>query len=433
MSHPRRIHRAWILTAADAHSACDASDRPADRVLQGVFRARKRMGRRDRAFVADLVFAMLRSRRRLDAVADHADPPLDPVERVVAHLVLDGVPDDALAIDDVIVARARGAVSRWRDRPTPTDPRDQVAEAWSVPRWLVDAWATERSVDALPAIAEAFRDRAPLTIRTNPLRATRDEVAAALAAEGVETRPTRWSPLGLHVEGRIQSRRSPSFGDGLWEVQDEGSQLLAVLCAAEPGQTVVDACAGAGGKTLALAAAMQGRGSLYAFDNDERRLGGLRPRARRADAHNIRTEVVDRPNHPRLKRLKGRVDTVLIDAPCSGLGVLRRNPDAARRVTPDWLDELQGAQRGLLEQYADVVRPGGRMVYATCSVLGRENQDAVDDFVARHPDWRRVPVRDVLEAAGVPVPDGVDTDLTLWPDLHGTDGFFAAVLERTEG
>jgi 16S rRNA (cytosine967-C5)-methyltransferase len=254
---------------------------------------------------------------------------------------------------------------------------------------------------------------------------------AALRDEGVEAEPTRWSPIGITVRGRLQSRHSPSFAAGLWEVQDEGSQLLALLCDARPGQTIVDACAGAGGKTLALAAMMQGRGTLFAFDNNPRRLAGLRPRARRADVHNVRIEVIDRPGHPRMKRLRGRADVVLIDAPCSGLGVLRRNPDAANRVTDAWLDELSSLQKGLLDQYARVVRPGGRMVYATCSVLQRENGDAVDAFVASHDEWRTVPAIEALAEAGVAAPDDIGERLELWPDRHGTDGFFAAVLERS--
>lgn len=390
------------------------------------------MGRRDRAFVADLVFAMIRRRARLDAIAATVTPGLDMTERVVAHLVATGVPPSSIAIDEVVLGRAQAALAAWRSRPDPTSHRDRIAFDASVPRWLVDAWADRRGDDALVAIAEAFRQRAPLTVRANRLAASRDDVVAALRDEGVEATPTRWSPNGLVVEGRLNSRTSPSFEVGLWEVQDEGSQLLAVLCDARPGQTVVDACAGAGGKTLALAAAMHGRGSLHAFDNDERRLAGLRPRARRADAHNIRTEVIDRPNHPRLKRLRGRVDTVLIDAPCSGLGVLRRNPDATRRVTDGWLTTLGQTQSQLLEQYAAVVRPGGHMVYATCSVLDRENRQVVDAFVEAHADWHHVPVTDRLAAMGIePIP-GVGRDLELWPDLHGTDGFYAAVLERRD-
>jgi len=273
--------------------------------------------------------------------------------------------------------------------------------------------------------------RAPLTARTNLLKTTRDQLRERLAQEGVETEPTPLSPLGLFLRTRINAFSLESFREGLFELQDEGSQLLGMLVDAPPTR-VVDACAGAGGKTLQLAAQMKNRGELFALDIDARRLGELKLRARRAGAHNVRIRPIP-PTGPEvsatLADLVGKADRVLVDAPCSGSGTFRRKPDARYRLTEAQLANHVERQKALLEQFAPLVKPGARLIYGTCSMLREENEDVVAAFLARHPEFSVLPPADRLgQELGAKVDSGGFLRVT--PGQHGTDGFFGATLVR---
>jgi 16S rRNA (cytosine967-C5)-methyltransferase len=294
-------------------------------------------------------------------------------------------------------------------------------------------WLCERLV-ALGGEALALSSTAapPQTLRVNTLKATRLELLKTLAEQGVEANPCRFSPVGVTVTRRTNIFRTAAWKAGLFEVQDEGSQLVALVAGATAGQRVVDGCAGAGGKTLALAAAMQNKGTLIALDVHSGRLKALQERTAKAGVHNVRVHDLEADKKAR-KRLRDQCDVVLVDAPCSGSGVLRRNPDTGWRLVEDDVKRLCGVQGDLLDRYARLVKPGGVLVYATCSLLNDENAAVVDAFVAAHPDFSRLSTRKRLASVGVDVDglDGPGDDLVLDPVRHGTDGFFAAVLQRS--
>jgi 16S rRNA (cytosine967-C5)-methyltransferase len=296
-------------------------------------------------------------------------------------------------------------------------PDEPVADLALLPDWLTVQFAAAFGADA-PAEAAALLGRASLDLRVNSLKATREAVLADLP--GAE--PTVLSPLGLRLADGAQVETLPAFGAGLVEVQDEGSQLVALAAGARPGMTVVDLCAGAGGKTLALAAAMAGEGQLVASDTDRGRLRAMAPRLERAGVTNVEARLLDPGREAAaLADLAGAADVVLIDAPCSGTGTWRRNPEARWRLTPERLARLVDAQARLLEIGAALVRPGGRLVYAVCSVLPNEGRHQAAGFGAAHPDWRPA-------ALGLPVGDGTTALLT--PHRHGCDGFFIAGWQR---
>jgi 16S rRNA (cytosine967-C5)-methyltransferase len=290
----------------------------------------------------------------------------------------------------------------------------------SLPDWLSDHFTRELGPDEAEAFCSHLNVPGPITLRVNPARISREGLASRLASEGVSTRPGSWSPLALLVDGpRPNLYGLPSLRDGLFEVQDEGSQLLGLLVDARPGETVVDLCAGAGGKTLQLGASMADSGRLLAYDPDAERLDRLQQRASRAGL--TRVQVLRTPPGSSLG-----ADRVLADVPCSELGSLRRGPDLRFRLSPDSLTAFVPTQRDILARASEVVRPGGRVVYATCTVNRLENQDVVADFLRSHPDFRAVrPGSGWLPEACVQ-----DGFLFVTPHRHGTDGFFAAVLER---
>ncbi len=297
----------------------------------------------------------------------------------------------------------------------------------SWPTWLLARMAAERGeADAL-ALAESLDAPAPAVLRANTLKATREQVIAQLACEGIAARPTRLSQTGLVVEGAAPFA-SAAFRAGLFEQMDEGSQLVAEATAPPPRGRVLDACAGAGGKTLALAALLRGRGRILALDVDRGRLAELRRRARRAGASNVRALAVQGGSLPAQVPLAG-FDRVLVDAPCSGLGTLRRNPEARGRLSAQDVDAFPERQRALLAAYAPCVAPQGRLVYATCSVLPSENERVVEAFLRETPRFAAVPLKEILgRERALELGDG--TQLSLAPHRQGTDGFFAAVLRR---
>ncbi|WP_199753759.1 RsmB/NOP family class I SAM-dependent RNA methyltransferase [Corallococcus sp. AB018] len=381
---------------------------PAERVLDRTLRSHRDLSREGRQALKEAVFNVGLWRRRLGFLLDSSDPSPSQLLFALLHGLV-GVP----ASDAASWAGLAAPV------PLRTGTPPSLALRASLPDWLSDHFVRELGKEAEDFCAH-LNVPGPITLRVNPARISRDALAARLASEGVSTRPGSWSPLALHVDGpRPNLYALPSLREGLFEVQDEGSQLLGLLVESRPGETVLDLCAGAGGKTLQLGAAMKDSGRLLAYDPDAERLDRLQQRASRAGL--TRVQVLRTPPSPGLN-----VDRVLADAPCSELGSLRRGPDLRFRLTPDSLSRYTAIQRDILARAADVVRPGGRVVYATCTVNRAENQDVVADFLRSRPDFRAV-----TPGAGW-LPDACLQDgfLLVTPHRHGTDGFFAAVLER---
>ncbi|NPD26695.1 RsmB/NOP family class I SAM-dependent RNA methyltransferase [Corallococcus exiguus] len=382
---------------------------PAERVLDRTLRSHRDLSREGRQALKEAVFNVGLWRRRLGFLLDSPDPSPSQLLFALLHGLV-GVP-------------ASDAAS-WAGLATPVPLRagtpPSLALRASLPDWLSDHFARELGTEAEDFCAH-LNVPGPITLRVNPARISREALAARLVSEGVSTRPGSWSPLALHVDGpRPNLYALPSLCEGLFEVQDEGSQLLGLLVEARPGETVLDLCAGAGGKTLQLGAAMKDSGRLLAYDPDAERLDRLQQRASRAGL--TRVQVLRTPPSPGLN-----ADRVLADAPCSELGSLRRGPDLRFRLTPDSLSRYTAIQRDILARAADVVRPGGRVVYATCTLNRAENQDVVADFLRSRPDFRAI-----TPGAGW-LPDACLQDgfLLVTPHRHGTDGFFAAVLERS--
>jgi 16S rRNA (cytosine967-C5)-methyltransferase len=408
---------------------------PADRLINDFFRANRQCGSQDRRIVAEAVYGVLRQAGRLTAGLRAAgveigDEPLAPAPWLVAmwFLFVGGVDrrDLPSGIPTMPLGEMRRALTTIDETPPTT--AEALANRASLPLWIAEAWLKEYGPDRALSIGLSMLQPAPITLRTNTLRTTRDALAERLRSEGRETVACKSSRDGLSLTRRASLYEVGSFRDGWFEVQDEGSQMIGYLADPRPGQLVVDGCAGGGGKTLHLAALMQNKGMLYAFDVVERRLAELPRRARRADVHNIRLRPVDSNRAREVTRLYGKADVVLVDAPCSGTGVFRRNPDARWKMG-DRIDTLVELQRDILDAYVPLLKPGGRLVYATCSMLRRENEDQVASLLERHPRLSLVPVQEVLAKQGCSeLSHMLGETLNLAPDLHGTDGFFAAVL-----
>jgi len=297
-----------------------------------------------------------------------------------------------------------------------------------LPEWLLEKMRSSYSDTDILTIGLSMQQGAPLDIRVNTLFAKRDEVLQQLHNQKIEAVATPYSPIGIRLKEKIPLNRDALFTEGKVEVQDEGSQLLGYLLAPRRNDMVVDFCAGAGGKTLMISALMNSQGRLYAMDVSEKRLANLKPRLKRSGASNIQPMLISHENDLKVKRLVGKIDRVLVDAPCSGLGTLRRNPDLKFRQSPGSIEELTRKQAAILASASRLLKQGGRLVYATCSILPEENQQIVQAFLTAHPDFMLKPAGEVLQQQKIALKMG--DYLELRPHLHGTDGFFAAVLER---
>ena len=395
------------------------------------FRGARELRSPERRFAGEAVYGMIRWRRRLAyciGVANATELQLY-LAWLYGEFAGDAQVETELRVAGVDPARLGDCDARLA---AIGDENERIATAQSYPTWLVQRLMAERGAADAEALLAAMNRRAPLTARANRLKNTRDELAAILDAEGVATRPLPLAPDALDLLTNVNAYGLAAFSDGRFELQDAGSQIIAELTAPPPRGLVVDACAGAGGKSLALGALLQNRGRLIAFDVAEGKLEELRTRARRAGLTNLRAIAVatDAPAEEEVK-LRGRADRVLCDVPCSGLGTLRRNPEARWRLQPADLDELPPLQRAILERYAPLVAPGGRLIYATCTVDRAENDAVVDGFLAAHPAFVEVPAKEILgRARALEIGDG--TRLRLLPHVHDSDGFFAAVMRRKD-
>ena len=432
---------ARLQAAIDLLTEMHSGTAPADRSAAAFFRNRSYIGGSDRRAILDHAYAVLRQMAKLDwwigeFTSEQGLPHLERA-RLIAKLVL---------VDGWTADKVAGSFDGGEYRPKQMnrtersfalslegkDIRNGAQPKWvrfEFPEWiegsLVKRFGPHFEQEMAAQIEEAATD-----LRANSLKATRDEAQAALAQENVQAEPTKWSPLGLRVESRPPMGALKCFQDGLIEVQDEGSQLAALLVDAKPGHRVVDFCAGAGGKTLAIAAAMKNKGKIVACDTLKGRVERAGDRLKRAGVFNVERRGLESERDPWVKRHASSFDRVLVDAPCSGTGTWRRNPDAKWNLKEDDLPRLARLQASILDSAQRLVKPGGRLVYATCSMLAEENDEQIDAFLGRHPDFERIPVADIWrEVIGGDCPAAGPT-LSLTPLRHGTDGFFVAILQR---
>jgi 16S rRNA (cytosine967-C5)-methyltransferase len=391
---------------------------PADVTLSRYFKDHPRLGGRERGAIAECVYAVLRNKAFFTdfagAGATMRRLTLLGMAEAIGAESLGGLTEDETAF-----------LARIKDIDRSLLPPKKLA---NLPDWLYDKFVAQYGEEETLALAAVLNTPAPLDLRVNSLKADRDKVIAELATAPIAAEPTPYSALGLRIWKKPALQNLPLFKEGAIEVQDEGSQVLAQLLGARRGEMVVDFCAGAGGKTLAIGAIMRNTGRLYAFDVSEKRLTKLKPRLARSGLSNVHPVVIAHERDAKVKRLAGKIDRVLVDAPCSGMGTLRRNPDVKWRQQPEGIAELTEKQASILDGAARLVKFGGRLVYATCSLLDEENEGIVQGFLASHPDFELVPMHKVLAEQRIPLEMG--DYLKMLPHKHGTDGFFAAVLER---
>lgn len=395
---------------------------PADGVLSHWFRENRALGSRDRNEISETVFDILRNLRRYRHFAQSGEGSEFRRLALLGLLATNG--------DEYLKGVLTPFEQEWLQRISSLDLSTMPWEVrYSLPDWLA---AKLRDFSEADSLVEALNTKAPLDLRVNPLKTDRTAILKMMTdrpySPGNPT-PTPYSPWGIRLSKKVAVHHWPLFKDGSLEVQDEGSQILCALVSPRRGGMVIDFCAGAGGKTLLLGAMMRSSGRIYAFDVSETRLSRAKPRLARSGLSNVTPVVIANENDPRVKRLAGKADRVLVDAPCSGLGTLRRNPDMKWRQSPEGIAEFTDLQQRILQSAARCVAPGGRLVYSTCSILPEENDAQIETFLAKNPDFSLI---NAVESLGDRV-KGLTSDddyLRLRPDVHGTDGFFAAVLER---
>nr|WP_298796248.1 RsmB/NOP family class I SAM-dependent RNA methyltransferase [uncultured Acetobacter sp.] len=415
-----------LLTAMEA-----APRKPADAVANSFFRERRYIGGGDRRAVSGMVWEIMRAWRRLGWWLTKCGTTITPRSLAAADLALKGWPAREIAAlfsDGRFAPGALGydeqdavAALAGEKLDHPDMPR---AIRLELPDWLLPC-LEETFGETLEAELAALSEPATLDLRVNILHTNRRDAQNALGREGLHAILTPLSPWGLRLNGRQPVTSTTCFKDGRIEIQDEGSQLVAAIVGATPDMRILDYCAGAGGKTLAMAMMMENKGHIAACDVSEVRLDGAVRRFRRAGVHNVERHLLKAGDKWAKRRAKS-FDRVLVDAPCSGTGTWRRNPDARLRTTEQDLSELLVKQAEILDRASSLVKPGGRMVYATCSVLRAENASQIDAFLARHADFQLVP----SDSTALPESLQGATMFSLTPYKNGTDGFFAAVLER---
>ena len=391
---------------------------PADTTLSRYFKDHPRLGGRERGAIAEGVYAVLRNKSFFTDFAGSGNG--------MRRLAI-------LGLAEAVGAESLGGLSeeeveflaRIKEIDRTLMPAQKRA---NLPDWLYEKFVAQFGEEETVILAEALNQPAPLDLRVNSIKATRDDVMNELAQAPIVAEPMPFAPLGLRIHKKPSLQNLPLFKSGAIEVQDEGSQVLSQIVGAKRGEMVVDFCAGAGGKTLALGALMRNTGRLYAFDVSEKRLAKLKPRLARSGLSNVHPVQIAHERDVKIKRLAGKVDRVLVDAPCSGLGTLRRNRDVKWRQKPEAVTEMHHKQIAILDGAARLLKGGGRLVYATCSLLEEENDRVVEQFLAAHEDFELVPMSKVLAEQKIDLEMG--DYLKLLPHKHQTDGFFAAVLER---
>jgi len=393
---------------------------PADTTLRYFFK-NERIGSNERELVAETVFGVLRHRLLLEHAC--AGNPT-PRRMALAYLLRFGG-YNLREVEPVLKHDEKEWLTTVKGIKIETLPLSVQSE---LPEWLVQKMQSDYSESDILIIGLSMQHPAPLDIRVNTLLSKREDVLQILNEKNIEATATPYSPIGIRLREKIPLNKDALFTEGKIEVQDEGSQLLGFLLSPKRNDMVVDFCAGAGGKTLMLAAMMKSQGRLYAMDISEKRLANLKPRLKRSGASNIQPMLISHEKDIKVKRLTGKIDRVLVDAPCSGLGTLRRNPDLKFRQSPGSIAELALKQAAILDSASRLLKKAGRLVYATCSILPEENQHIVQAFLEKHPDFVLRPAGEILKQQKIELECG--DYLESRPHLHNTDGFFAAVLER---
>jgi 16S rRNA (cytosine967-C5)-methyltransferase len=420
-------------------------DHPADAVVSKFFRDYRKtyaFGPRERAALAETTYNVLRNKLRFDHFAPSGSGPkerrlaiLGFAQHLKDQAPANNAPKSARHANnsplDFLFSALNKQEAAWLEACEAVSPADLMERhRHNMPEWLVEPLKAQVGEGFWPLVAR-LNGGAPLDLRVNTFTDKRADVQHELKLAGIKAVDTPFSPWGLRIEGKPALSGLDAFSRGAIEVQDEGSQLLALLLDAKRGEMVVDFCAGAGGKTLAIGASMRSTGRLYAFDTSGHRLESLKPRLARSKLSNVHPSAIAHERDERVKRLSGKIDRVLVDAPCSGLGTLRRNPDLKWRQSPKAVEELTVKQTSILASAARLVKSGGRLVYATCSVLPEENEAIAQAFSAAHPNFEPLSAADTLtelkvaNAASLCTTDGLY--LRLWPHIHATDGFFAAI------
>lgn len=407
----------------------------ATEITAEVFRRETALSDAERVAIVEASRHLVRHFPRLERLAAVAGlPPAGPAHDRALYeiwMALDRRIDLAAvarAVPDIDVEALALEISRQQRIESPVD---RIVEVESIPRPVAEMMAAEWGDESV-LLAERLNDHPPRTLRTNTLKIDRDSLRELLAGEGIPTRPTVYSPYGLIADAVANVFKTNAFQSGLFEVQDEASQLGAMLVAPPPRGLLIDACAGAGGKTLALAALMQGKGRIVALDIAEKKTVELRRRARRAGAHQIQAMPTAPDSWPAAVCSDiAKADRIFLDAPCSGTGSLRRNPESKQQFSPADLDRLNAIQRALILRAADSLKPGARIVYATCSILSRENEAIVESVLAERKDLSLMRAVEIWgKSFAGPLTDASGTYLKLAPHRHGTDGFFGAVLRK---
>ncbi len=421
------------------------SGRPADGVIDSFFRSHKYLGSQDRRFIAESVYGTLRHLRRSEVLLwkslgeqNHRIGREDGLLLLIVTYLISIMGDEPLSAADIRPRLKSGPLKELlpdllqrlqkSELHSFDDVVERIAVTHSFPDWIVVKLVDQYGEDGAERLCASLNEQATTTLRVNTLKASVEECQEALRREGVETTRTRLSPFGLVVPKRINMFQLASFREGLFEVQDEGSQLLPFFIDPKPTARILDACAGAGGKTLTFSALMKNRGEIVATDVHHRRLEELRKRARRAGAFNIRPRLVKQISDLS-KDASASFDAVFVDAPCSGLGTIRRNPGLKWTVTEESIRELSEKQKRLLDESAPLVRPGGRLVYATCTLLREENEDVIHHFLRSHPHFQLIHPSAYLSRWNLER-HADDQFVKLTPHGDGTDGFFCAMLQR---
>lgn len=395
---------------------------PADVKLGLFFKQHRDLGTKDRAFVAESVYGVLRRKAFLMYVAEGNDP-----RKLLLAYLIRVLGTSTRDLSEVLNTQQM----EWAHAIKAKKTEDMTkAEKADLPEWFWDKLVVQYGEEEALAIARSFHQQASLDLRVNIIKASREDVIAKFQSEKTEIKPTPYAPYGLRMPQKMTISKHPFFIDGKIEVQDEGSQLLAQLVAPRRGEMIADFCAGAGGKSLAIGALMRNSGRIYAFDVSEKRLQNLGIRLKRSGLSNLHSQVISSEADPKLKRLFGKFDRVLVDAPCSGLGTLRRNPDLKWRQQPKDVEELTFKQTNILARASKLVKAGGRLIYATCSLLRDENEQIAEAFLQSNPEFRLVSANTILAQQEIELDTG--EYLKLLPHLHQTDGFFAAVFERVK-
>jgi len=404
-------------------------DKPADAKMSEFFRNHRDLGNKERAFIAESVYGVIRRLRFLSTLTANAENDPDDARKLILAWLLRVQGRSLRDLDDMLTEQQKEWAVEIKAKSTEDFP---IAVQADVRDWLWEKLVSQYGETQAMTISRSMLEQATLDLRVNTIKGTPEEVLAKMIAENINNENSivamPYSPIGIRMPNRVGISKHILFTEGKIEVQDEGSQILSYLVAPKRGQMVADLCAGAGGKTLALGALMRNTGRLYAFDVSEKRLNNLGKRLKRSGLSNLNAQIISNENDLKLKRLNAKFDRVLVDAPCSGLGTLRRNPDLKWRQTEQDVIELNEKQTNILARAAKLVKAGGRVVYATCSLLQEENEAIAEAFLSAHPEFILVPANEVLAQQQIHLDTG--KYLQLLPHLHGTDGFFAAVFEK---